>query len=58
VNGAVATTGTVPALSSTGNGAAIGMNAPSGDNFDGLIDELRVWKTARSTAEIAAAASR
>jgi hypothetical protein len=45
-------------LSSTGNGAAVGMNDPSGDNFDGLIDEVRVWKAARTAAQIAASAQR
>jgi hypothetical protein len=45
-------------LSATGNGAAVGMNDPSGDNFDGLIDEVRVWKAARTSAQIAASAQR
>ena len=37
-------------------GAAIGMNAPSGDPFVGIIDSVRVFRRARTAAEIAQAA--
>jgi hypothetical protein len=35
----------------------IGGNSPTGDPFDGAIDELRVFSTARTAAQIAAAAT-
>jgi len=31
---------------------AIGGNSPSGDSFDGLIDEVRIWRLARTPTEI------
>lgn len=37
--------------------AAVGGNSPSGEPFVGVIDALRVFKTARTPAEIAAAAA-
>lgn len=42
----------------TGDGAglAIGMNSPSGDNFDGAIDNVRIYKIARTAAQICRAA--
>jgi hypothetical protein len=33
-------------------GLRLGMNSPSGDNFTGLIDGLRIWRVARSAAEL------
>ena len=44
--------------SSPGSGAAIGGNAPAGEPFLGAIDSLRVFKVARTAAEIAAAAGK
>lgn len=43
--------------SSSAAGAAIGGNAPSGEPFVGLIDSLRVFRVARTPAQIAAAAA-
>jgi hypothetical protein len=41
-------------LGTTANFIGIGQDSPSGDrSFEGLIDTLRVWKSARSAAEIA-----
>lgn len=37
-------------------GAAIGGNSPDGEGFLGLIDSLRVFKVARTAAEVSAAA--
>jgi hypothetical protein len=37
-------------------GAAIAGNAPSGDPFIGIVDSLRVFRTVRTPAEVAAAA--
>lgn len=36
----------------------LGGNAPSGDDFDGIFDELRIFTAARSDPDIAAAAAR
>ena len=36
----------------------LGANSPSGDNFDGLIDSLRIWQASRSEDEICWAAQR
>ena len=38
-------------------GWGVGMNSPSGDLFDGAIDDLRIWRIARSPADICAAAA-
>lgn len=43
--------------SASAAGAAIGGNAPSGEPFVGLIDSLRVFRVARTPAQIAAAAA-
>jgi hypothetical protein len=44
-------------LGNTSNFIAIGQDSPSGDrSFDGLLDTLRIWKSARSATEVAAAA--
>jgi hypothetical protein len=37
-------------------GLSIGLNNPSGENFDGLLDNFRLWRTLRSAAQICAAA--
>jgi hypothetical protein len=47
-NGGSITAGTI--------GMAVGGNSPSGDPFNGLIDNLRVWTVARSATDICAAA--
>lgn len=39
-------------------GMAIGGNSPSGDPFDGRIDNLRVWTLARSATDICVAADK
>jgi hypothetical protein len=51
VNGAVA-----PPVGTGVN--AIGSDAPSGDIFDGLIDNVRIWNTARTDAQICMAAGK
>jgi hypothetical protein len=43
---------------SDGSGLAIGMNSPSGDNFDGAIDSLRIFNIARTAKEICTAAGK
>jgi hypothetical protein len=43
---------------SPASGAAIGGNAPSGEPFIGAIDSFRVFRVARSAAQIAAAAGK
>lgn len=35
-------------------GSMIGANSPSGDNFVGLIDQMRIWKRALTQAELCA----
>jgi hypothetical protein len=35
-------------------GVTIGQNNPGGDNYDGLIDNVRVWRLRRTPAEICA----
>lgn len=40
----------------SGNGVAVGMNSPSGDILDGELDSLRVFRVARSAAQICKAA--
>jgi hypothetical protein len=45
------------ALSTTGtNGSRIGANSPSGDNFLGLIDSMRIWNVGRTRAQLCAGA--
>jgi hypothetical protein len=41
-------------LAGDGNGIAIGGNSPSGDPLLGDVDELRIWKIARTPAQICA----
>jgi hypothetical protein len=38
------------------DGLAIGQNSPDGDPFDGALDDVHIWSTARSPAQICAAA--
>lgn len=58
IDGALADTDNGSITSSPGSGAAIGGNAPSGEPFKGAIDSLRVFRVARTAAEIAAAAGK
>lgn len=44
--------------SSPASGAAVGGNAPSGEPFVGAVDSLRVFRVARTPAQIAAAAGK
>jgi len=41
-----------------GEAIRVGGNSPSGSDFVGDVDELRIWRVARSAEEIAASASR
>jgi hypothetical protein len=43
-------------VTSRTDGLAIGQNSPDGDPFDGAIDDVRIWSSARSAAQICAAA--
>ncbi len=38
------------------DGVALGMNSPSGDQLEGAIDDVRVWKRVRTAKEICEAA--
>jgi hypothetical protein len=40
------------------SGLAIGQNSPDGDPLDGAIDQVRIWRVARTAAQICAAAGR
>jgi hypothetical protein len=57
VGGTRRATAPLASAGATAGSTAIGQNSPSGDNFDGAIDELRVFSVARTAAEIAAAAT-
>jgi hypothetical protein len=37
-------------------GVTVGQNNPSGDNYDGLIDNVRIWRLRRTPSELCAAA--
>ncbi len=54
VDGVMRVAGPGTGLLGTGStiGMAIGHNAPTGDNFVGAIDGLRIWSSARSASEI------
>jgi hypothetical protein len=39
------------------DGLAFGQNLPSGDNLDGAIDDLRIWRVPRTAGQIAADAA-
>jgi hypothetical protein len=56
VNGVEVGSGAGVIASSPASTAALGGNAPSGEPFVGAIDSFRVFKVARSPAQIAAAA--
>ena len=38
------------------DGVGLGQNSPSGDNLDGAIDQIRIWRARRTDAQICAAA--
>lgn len=56
VDGALDASGPGAVVSSPSSPAAVGGNAPSGEPFVGVIDSLRVFRVARSPADIALAA--
>lgn len=58
LNGAQDAAGPGSIVASPTSAAAIGGNSPSGEPFVGLIDSFRVFKAARSAADIAAAAAK
>ena len=39
------------------SGWALGMNSPSGDNYTGAIDDVRIWAIARTEQDLCAAAA-
>jgi hypothetical protein len=58
INGSMAASTDSDAVSTGGgDGTAIGMNSPWGDNFIGKLDDLRVWRVVRTPEEICASAS-
>jgi hypothetical protein len=57
VNGAQVASGVGSVIAQPTLAEAIGGNSPSGEPFVGELDSLRVFKTARTAAEIAAAAA-
>jgi hypothetical protein len=56
LNGVIDASGTGSIVASPTSAAAIGGNSPTGEHFVGLIDSFRVFKSARSATELAAAA--
>ncbi|CAN5698241.1 hypothetical protein BH11MYX3_BH11MYX3_07280 [soil metagenome] len=57
INGALVVTASGGAALGAGNtnGTVIGGNSPSGDQLIGMIDQLRIWNTARTAQQICAA---
>jgi concanavalin A-like lectin/glucanase superfamily protein len=57
INGAlvVTATGGAPLGAGNANGTVIGGNSPNGDQLIGMIDQMRVWNTARTAQQICAA---
>jgi concanavalin A-like lectin/glucanase superfamily protein len=47
---------TVPLNTSGTDGIALGQNSPAGDDLNGSLDDVRIWRTARTPAQICAAA--
>jgi hypothetical protein len=43
-------------ITSRSDGLTLGHNSPDGDPFDGALDDVHIWSTARSPAQICAAA--
>jgi hypothetical protein len=57
VDGASVASGRSGAINIFGlGGVTVGQNNPGGDNYDGLIDNVRVWRIRRTATEICAAA--
>jgi hypothetical protein len=56
VNGTAVAEAVASGVGLSSGPTTIGSNSPSGDTFDGAIDSVRVWATARTDAEIAEAA--
>jgi len=52
--GSGSSSGALPTAGS--EGSAVGMNSPSGDHFEGLMDSLRVWKRPLLRSETCASA--
>jgi hypothetical protein len=53
----VAETPSVAPISQNGdNGLSIGLNSPSGENFQGSLDNFRLWRSARTAAQLCASA--
>ena len=45
-----------PLVTDRTDGMGLGQNSPDGDNFDGAIDQVRIWRARRTEAQICAAA--
>ncbi len=58
VDGVLAATGSSSPGTPGPGDIRIGANSPDGDYFEGLIDEMRIFRGVRTDAEIAAAAAR
>ena len=57
INGAmVASVAAQPIATGGNDGTAVAMNSPSGDNYSGMLDNLRIWRVVRSPEEICVAA--
>ncbi len=53
------TTATTVAINTAGiDGMTVGQNSPSGDLLEGAIDDVRVWRVARTAGDICLAAGR
>jgi hypothetical protein len=57
-DGAASVTAAATLAAGTGQPVGIGANVPSGEGLVGTLDELRVWSTERTPAQILAAAQR
>lgn len=57
VDGVARESNPAPPLETGGtSGLTVGMNNPSGDNFVGAVDSVRVWRVARAPEDLCAAA--
>jgi hypothetical protein len=56
INGTLIASQPASTIQHTAAAVSIGANSPSGDPFDGAIDDLRVWSVARTEAELFEAA--
>lgn len=58
VDGVPIDSGPADAIAQDGvSGWSVGMDSPGGDNFDGDVDQVRIWRIIRSPDEICAAAA-